>query len=83
MIEQTTFLIAAAVALLFLAVLRKQFVGKRSSENDKRATKRRERRLRKRRALSDRRNTIRNAEGRRDNGSGRRTEDQWETRIKF
>jgi hypothetical protein len=83
MIEQTTFLIAAAVALLFLAVLRKQFVGKRSGEADKRATKRRERRLRKRRTLRDRRASIRNAEDRRMNGPGRRPEDQWESRTKF
>jgi hypothetical protein len=83
MIEQTTFLIAAAVALLFLAVLRKQLVGKRLSEDAKRATKRRERRLRKRRTLRDRRTTIRNAEARRKNGGGRRPEDQWESRVKF
>ena len=83
MIEQTTFLIAAAVALLFLAAVRKQLLGKRSTDNVKRATKRRERRLRKRRTLSDRRATIRNAEARRKSGSGRRPEDQWESRIKF
>lgn len=83
MIEQTTFLIAAAFALVVLAVVRKQFTGKRSGEDDKRATKRRERRLRKRRTLRDRRATIRNAEVRRTNGPGRRPEDQWESRIKF
>lgn len=82
MIEQTTFLIAAAVALLFLAVVR-SFAGKRPRQDDKRAAKRRERRLRKRRTIADRRDTIRDAAVRRDNGSGRRTEDQWETRTKF
>lgn len=83
MTEQTTFLVVAAVALLFLGVVRKQFVSKRSGGDDKRANKRRERRLRKRRTLRDRRASIRNAEDRRTNGAGRRPEDQWESRIKF